>query len=183
MEHEPLLLFLAATTQVVSTVLVVEREEEGHAHKVQRPMYFVSEVLSDTKTCYSYIQKLLYAVLITKCKLLHYFDSHPITIVFFPLSEVIQNKEVTGRITKWALELMGKGIEYAANGHKISGPSRFPARMDGDPITSSCHRARILDHVLQWLPYEDRSRCRAGTRLAPRGADEVRDLAPLPRLE
>ena len=47
---EPLLLYIAATTQVVSAALVVEREEEGHALKVQCPVYFISEVLSDSKT-------------------------------------------------------------------------------------------------------------------------------------
>ena len=47
---ESLLLYIVATTQVVSAALVVEREEEGHAFKVQRPMYFISEVLSDSKT-------------------------------------------------------------------------------------------------------------------------------------
>ena len=49
---EPLLLYIAATTQVVSAALVVEREEEGHTLKVQRPTYFISEVLSDSKTRY-----------------------------------------------------------------------------------------------------------------------------------
>ena len=53
--RESLLLYIAATTQVVSAALVVEREEEGHAPKVQRPMYFISEVLSDSKTRYSQI--------------------------------------------------------------------------------------------------------------------------------
>ncbi|KAK1626487.1 hypothetical protein QYE76_000802 [Lolium multiflorum] len=48
-EKEPLLLYIAATPQVVSTVLVVEREEEGKLHGVQRPVYFVSEVLSPSK--------------------------------------------------------------------------------------------------------------------------------------
>jgi hypothetical protein len=48
-EKEPLLLYIAATHQVVSTVLVVERSEEGKAHGVQRPVYFLSEVLSPTK--------------------------------------------------------------------------------------------------------------------------------------
>ena len=78
---ESLLLYIAATTQVVSAALVVEREEEGHALKVQRPVYFSSEVLSDSKTRYSQIQKLLYAILITKRKLRHYFESHPVTVV------------------------------------------------------------------------------------------------------
>ena len=58
-DGEPLLLYIAATTQVVNAALVVEREEEGHALKVQRPVYFISEVLSDSKTRYPQIQKLL----------------------------------------------------------------------------------------------------------------------------
>ena len=53
--EEPLLLYIAATTQVVSAALVVEREEEGHALKVQCPVYFIREVLSDSKTRYPQI--------------------------------------------------------------------------------------------------------------------------------
>jgi hypothetical protein len=49
---EPLLLYVAAMTQVVSAVLVVERAEEGHTLLVQRLVYFISEVLSETKVRY-----------------------------------------------------------------------------------------------------------------------------------
>jgi hypothetical protein len=74
----------------------------------------VSEVLSDSKTRYSQIKKLVYIVLITKRKLRHYFDAHPITVVSkYPLGEVIQNLEAEGRIAKWALELMGQNVTYA----------------------------------------------------------------------
>jgi hypothetical protein len=44
-ENEPLLLYIAGTYQVVSTVLVVERSEEGKARGVQRLVYFLSDVL------------------------------------------------------------------------------------------------------------------------------------------
>ena len=53
--EEPLLLYIMATMQVVNVALVVEQEEEGHALKVQHPVYFISEVLSDSRTCYSQI--------------------------------------------------------------------------------------------------------------------------------
>jgi hypothetical protein len=36
---EQLLLYLAATTHVVCTAIIVERQEDGHAYPVQRPVY------------------------------------------------------------------------------------------------------------------------------------------------
>jgi phage tail sheath protein FI len=50
---ETLILYISATTNVVSIVLVAEREEEGQAYPVQRPVYYVSEVLADAKTRYT----------------------------------------------------------------------------------------------------------------------------------
>jgi hypothetical protein len=78
---EALLIYVAATTQVVSTATVVERREEGHALPIQRPVYFISGVLSETKIRYPQIQKLLYAVILTRRKLRHYFESHLVTVV------------------------------------------------------------------------------------------------------
>jgi hypothetical protein len=37
-DGDPLQLYVAATTQVVSAVIVMERTEEGHALPVQRPV-------------------------------------------------------------------------------------------------------------------------------------------------
>jgi hypothetical protein len=46
---EDLLLYISCTTHVVSTALVVERAEEGHAYPVQHPVYFISEVMDPLK--------------------------------------------------------------------------------------------------------------------------------------
>jgi hypothetical protein len=78
---------------VVSTTLVVERAEEGHAYPVQHPVYFISKVLGPSKIRYSQVQKLLYAVLLTDRKLRHYFDDHKVTVVIgFPIGDILHNQ-------------------------------------------------------------------------------------------
>jgi hypothetical protein len=58
---ETILLYVVAITEVISTTLVVEWEEPEHVYKVQRPVYYISKVLSDCETYYNQVQKLLYA--------------------------------------------------------------------------------------------------------------------------
>ena len=66
--------------------IIVERPEEGYAYGVQRLVYFISEVLSESKVRYLSIQKLLYGILITSRKLRHYFDEYKISVITaFPL--------------------------------------------------------------------------------------------------
>jgi ribonuclease HI len=98
---------------MVSTVLVVERVEEGHTYPVQHPVYFISEVLGPSKKKYPQVQKLLYAVLLTARKLRHYFDDHKVIVVTgFPIRDILRNKEAIGRIAKWACELGAHDIEF-----------------------------------------------------------------------
>jgi ribonuclease HI len=44
----------------------------------------------------------------------NYFESHPVTVVSsFPLGEIIQCREASSRIAKWAVEIMGEIISFA----------------------------------------------------------------------
>jgi ribonuclease HI len=106
---EPIYLYVTTTTQVVSPVIIVERTEEVHALPVQRPLYYISEVLSETKARYPQIQKLLYAVVLARRKLRHYLEAHPVKVVsLFPLGEIIWDLIVA----KWSVELMGETLTY-----------------------------------------------------------------------
>jgi ribonuclease HI len=98
---------------VVSTAIIVERQEDGHGYPVQRPVYFVSKVLSKSKARYQPVQKLLYAILITSRKLRHYFQENAISVVTdYPLGDILRNQDATGRISKWAVELGALNIDF-----------------------------------------------------------------------
>ena len=93
---EELLLYITATTHVVSTAIVVEHLVEGHAYGVQRPVYFISDVLVESKVRYPSIQKILYEILITSRKLRHYFDEYKISVVAdFPSVHILHNRYAT----------------------------------------------------------------------------------------
>lgn len=84
--------------------------------KVQHPVYYVSEVLNDSKVCYALVQKLLYTLLITSRKLQHYFQAHKIQVVCnSPLGEILCNRDINGRVVKWSMELGEFDITFFQN--------------------------------------------------------------------
>ena len=108
-----MLLYIAATSRVLSTVIVVERKEEGRALPVQRPVYYLSEVLSASKQNYPHYQKMCYGVHFAAKKLKPYFQEHPITVVCTaPLAEIIGSRDASGRVAKWAIDLAPYTIYY-----------------------------------------------------------------------
>src|SRR3954464_11442022 len=114
-EKEPLLLYIAAISRVVSVAIVVEREEEGKSQKVQRPVYYISEVLTPSKQRYPHYQQLAMGIYLASQKLAHYFQDHSITVVSeAPLAEIMNNIYSTGRIAKWSLDLLPFDLNYQA---------------------------------------------------------------------
>ena len=90
------MLYVAANTCVVSVAIVVERKEAGKEHPVQWSVYYISEVLIESKQRYPHSQKLVYGVFMASRKLKQYFLGHPITVVSSaPLGYIILNREAT----------------------------------------------------------------------------------------
>src|SRR3954463_7209841 len=54
-----------------------------------------------------------YGVYMVAKKLKPYFKAHPITVVSSaPLAEIIGNRDASGRVKKWAIEIATHGIKY-----------------------------------------------------------------------
>jgi hypothetical protein len=108
-----MLLYIAATNQLINSALVVERAEDGKEHGVQRPVYYLSEVLSPTKQRYPHYQKLAYAIYMTGKKLPHYFECHSIIVVASnPVSSILNNPDATGHVSLWGITLGPWEITY-----------------------------------------------------------------------
>jgi hypothetical protein len=119
-----LYLYIAAAAEQVSMVLVVERttqdgqEPEGSrpatgVQTVQRPVYYISEVLHEAKARYLETHKLLYAVLVASRKLRHYFQAHRVVVVTsFPLRAILHNSNTIGNFAKWAAELAEFQLDF-----------------------------------------------------------------------
>ena len=84
-----------------------ELDPATRVRAVQKPVYFVSEVLHEAKARYLETHKLFYAILIASRKLRHYFQAHRVVVVTsYPLRAILHNSNATGNIAKWAAELV-----------------------------------------------------------------------------
>jgi hypothetical protein len=111
--HKNLQLYISATSNVVSTTIFIEWGELDTNREIQYPVYFISKVLSDSETQYFHIMKLFYTLLITSRKLSHYLQVHQIEVhTSSTLGEILNNREATGKISKWDIELSMYDIIY-----------------------------------------------------------------------
>jgi ribonuclease HI len=88
------------------------------------------------------MEKMAYAVVMAKRKLRHYFQSHNISVpTAFPLQDMFENKESTGRIGKWATELTEHVNFISCTAIKSQVLADFvadwtPSVKKGDPVVS-----------------------------------------------
>ncbi|GJQ97074.1 hypothetical protein Tco_0008213 [Tanacetum coccineum] len=86
-EQKELIVYLAASKEAVSAVLMTEREAR------QMPIYF----------------PLVHA----SKRLKRYFQAHPITVITDqPIKNILSNPKVAGRMQKWSIQLGEFGIHY-----------------------------------------------------------------------
>jgi ribonuclease HI len=66
-----------------------------------------------SKKNYTELEKVLYAVLMASRKLRRYFQAYHIIVPSSqPLKDIMRNREATGKIRKWATELIEFSIDY-----------------------------------------------------------------------
>jgi ribonuclease HI len=206
---EPLYLYIAAAIEAVSMVLVVERttqedqvalegqELEGSAgvRTVQRPVYYVSEVLHEAKARYLETHKLLYDVLVASRKLRHYFHAHRVVVVTsFPLRAILYNSNVTGNITKLAVELAEFQLDFQPR-HAIKSqvladfivewtpPPSTPGGPDPDSDPTPVESRGPVFTEPHWTLFFDGSACQqvggAGVVLIDPNGDQVKYMVHL----
>jgi hypothetical protein len=107
----PLLLYVAASPNAVSTALVQEQDREGTT--LQCLVYYVSEVLTTSKCNLTELEKISYAVVMASCKLRHYFEAFKVWVTSDRgLGELFRNPEASIQIAKWAAKLFGYHITF-----------------------------------------------------------------------
>jgi ribonuclease HI/transposase InsO family protein len=80
---------------------------------IQKPVYYVSEVLHEAKARYLETHKLIYAILVASRKLCHYFQAHRVVVVTsFPLRAILHNSNAIGNIAKWVAELAEFQLDF-----------------------------------------------------------------------
>ena len=80
---------------------------------MQLPIYYLSEVLTESRQRYPEYQKLVYAIFRAQHRLPQYFQQHSITVISSAsLQDIIRNRDATGRVAKWAIEICVHNIKY-----------------------------------------------------------------------
>jgi len=95
----------------------------------------------------------MYAILITSQKLRHYFDADHIAVVTeYPLGDILCNKEASGHIIKWVVELSTYTIDFRPR-HTI----KLQVLADFIDEWTDMQTHVPVDHPEHWTMYFDGS--------------------------
>ncbi|KAL5564424.1 hypothetical protein UlMin_027588 [Ulmus minor] len=152
-ERESLILYLAVSKGAVSSTLV--REEEG----VQWPIYYTSKSLLNAETRYPEVEKLALALMIAARKLRPYFQALTIIVpTKFPLKQILQKPDTSGRLAKWSIELGEFDILFkprtAIKGQALAD---FIAEFTYQPTSLESAKELVLSPSSLWHLYVDGS--------------------------
>ncbi|GJY21918.1 reverse transcriptase domain-containing protein [Tanacetum coccineum] len=155
-EKEELIVYLAAAREVVSAVLMTEREAK------QMPIYFVSRALQGPEINYTPMEKLVLALVHASKRLKRYFLAHPIIVITNPpIKQVLP--EVAGRLQKWSIELGEYDIQYkpriSVKGQIL--PDFIVERPEDDSLDTPMEAKEELPDP--WTLFMDRSSCVDGS--------------------
>ncbi|XP_021999239.1 uncharacterized protein LOC110896105 [Helianthus annuus] len=108
---ETITVYLSASHFAISAELVV------HRNQAQIPVYYVSRVLKDYETRYPMIEKLALVLVHASRRLRRYFQAFNIEVqTNLQIQQILRKLEVSGRLTKWAIELSAFEITYRTRG-------------------------------------------------------------------
>ena len=106
-EGEDIFLYLAVSITAVSATLIKEE------HKIQLPIYYISQAFQGAEARYSRIEKITFALIVALRKLCPYFQANPIIVMTDQLIKKAINKpKAAGRMVQWVIELSQFDIEY-----------------------------------------------------------------------
>ena len=89
--HEPIIVYLAVSNEVISSVLVQEIEAE------ERPVYFVSRVLHGAEIRYQMVEKVALALVITARRIRMYFQNHRVIVkTNYPIMKILTKPDLAG---------------------------------------------------------------------------------------
>ncbi|CAL8115461.1 unnamed protein product [Prunus armeniaca] len=161
---EMLYVYLAITEAAVSVALF--REE----NYLQQPIFYVSKSLIDAEKRYTPAEKLVLASVVTKRKLRQYFEAHTITMLTNqPIKVILSKLDLSGRVTKWTIELGAFDIRYqprtSKKGQVVADflvecyPIEGMYEKQRDTIGAGCNKETL------WELYADGSSNQAGARV------------------
>ncbi|GJY10320.1 reverse transcriptase domain-containing protein [Tanacetum coccineum] len=104
---EELIMYLCAAKEVVSAVLLAERDSQ------QIPVYFVSRTLQAPEINYNSMEKLVLALVHATRRLRRYFQAHLVLVITDqPIKQILSRSENTRRMLKWKFKLEAFDITY-----------------------------------------------------------------------